>query len=125
MKNMIHKIIIVLSLIFIVLSCKDNHKKGIDDSENGISGHYFNSSQDHVLRSIELQKNTKGYDVVLHYRDSLLKFSTGDPGDEIVLHLDNEYELHLYMNDEELRVYRVVENDYQPEDIDWTFYKKD
>lgn len=60
--------------------------------------------------------------VKLHYAETFREFTIEEWGEEIVLPLEEDVELHLYLNGSELRAYKVVENSYQPEDIEWTFY---
>jgi len=117
-KNRYITIILVLLNVTALIGSCNNHRN------NAFTGHYYNSSKDNVLQSIEIINNETLCDIKLYYRESLLVFTDQEIGDEIIIELENGNELHLYMNEKELRVYNIIEKGYQPEDIEWTFYLK-
>jgi len=121
------KLIITVLLISLILSCIPKEETLIDlevssPEEDLYSGQYFNSSKDHLIKSIDITYENSKYCVSLHTFEGVKTYSGVLLDNEIVFKEDDHTTFHLYLNVEELRVYKVVERGYQPEDIEWTFY---
>ena len=85
---------------------------------------FYNSRARAYLEAVEIGKTASGITVVLFYADKEDRYSGTERNGEIVVELENGNELYLFRNGAELRAYRIVKNGYQPEDIEWTFYKR-
>ena len=123
-----NRLIITTFLMSLCLGCLPNedaslHEKGSSQADDSLSGHYFNSSKDHLIQSIEIFYASSGYRVNFYYAEGVKNSSGLLLDNEIIVNGDDNTEFHLYLNAEELRVYKVVQDGYQPEDIEWTFYK--
>ena len=122
------RLIITTLLMVVFLGCHPRKDISTDpevfhSEEDPFSGHFFNSSKDHLIKSIEIIYDTSKYRVTFRYAEGAKIFSGLLLDNEIVVEEDDNYTFHLYLNVEELRVYKVVKDGYQPEDIELTFYK--
>lgn len=104
-------------LLFFTVSCRKQ------EAADPFCGYYANSSKDHLLRAVELTRADGRCAAVLHYSDRTESYRAVFDENEIVLSLGGGDEWRMFLNGAELRGYEVKKSAYQPEDMEWTFYK--
>ena len=119
--------ITIIVLIVMILGCHPEKDIIIKTEESlrddPFPGHYFNSSRDHHIKGLNIVSDASGYTVEFQYTVEDIKYRGRLQDSEIVVEAENQRAFHLYLHGDELRIYKVVNNGYQPEDIEWTFYR--
>lgn len=122
------KFLMLLAVLAVIVGCSRTEQHNQQTAVSSVikdqfSGYYLNSNNRCAMTSIEIIGEEPGYKVRIYWTDSIEDHDGRKIDNEIAVRFENENELRLYKNGNELRVYQIIRNGYQPEDIEWTFYK--
>ena len=127
MKPQLFTTLLTLFILFSNLSCQKKDvqilNQNCPNKPSSKAELFHNSRPQTHYESVLLEETPTGILVSICYSDMEKSYIGQEKGSEIIVITENGDQLCFFRNGEwELRMY-VVNDGYQPEDIEWTFYK--
>lgn len=116
--------VVLIAVVFSTLTDLENHGKSKNSNADRFSGIYHAWRKEFTPHKIEIEKTDDHYFVNMHMSDEIVNYRGHRVGDEIVISVSREKEIHLYKNDAELRLYKVLSEGHLPEDIELSFFEE-